>query len=316
MSGFSKDSAEVIEFMTLFARLKRWCDDAPQDLVALAGSDDSVQDICFRLFFAAHLLRMNERRSRVLFAAPVDPAFQSAWRDYEARYEAVMASASLPSILSEIGSTETSISSQADLNWAIADDEAEEQTSGIRLAFEHARYEVENSGSFLDPEFASKVEEGVAAWDRLTLDTGFDLRGVFRRRALIPFILVPRHVAAKHGSAEKFSLLRNLQQAQDAFVFGATYPSLALMRSIMESVLRNHYRVKGENLSDRIHNARDRLPPGAGEAALHRLRKLANAILHLDPESDAGLTNLDEVRLEKEIVSLLFVLRELIEGAG
>lgn len=315
MSGDSKDSIEVIEFMELFSRLKYWCDDTPQDVVALAKSDDSVQNLCLSLFFAAHRLRMNERSSRVLFAAPVDPTFQSTWRDYEARYEAAMASASLPSILIEVDSTETSTSSQADLNWEIADDEAEEQTSGVRLAFEHARYEVENSGSFLDPEFAREVEEGVAAWDRLTLDTGFNLRGVFRRRALIPFILVPRDISAKHGSAEKFSMLKSLQQAQDAFVFGATYAALALMRSIVEAVLRDHYRVDGENLSDRIHNARGRLPPGAGEAALHRLRKLANAILHLDPESDAGLTNLDEVRLEKEIVSLLFVLRELIEGA-
>ena len=48
--------------------------------------------------------------------------------------------------------------------------------------------------------------------------------------------------------------------------------------------------------------------------ALHRLRKLANAILHLDREKDEGLPSPDEVKLEKEIISLLFVLRALIEG--
>lgn len=87
------------------------------------------------------------------------------------------------------------------------------------------------------------------------------------------------------------------------------------MRSIMEAVLRDHYDAEGRNLCERIRNARDRLPPRANEANLHRLRKLANAILHLDREKDEGLANIDEVRLEKEILSLLFVLRALIEGA-
>ena len=110
-------------------------------------------------------------------------------------------------------------------------------------------------------------------------------------------------------------MLKNLQQAHDAFVYGATYAALALMRSIMEAVLRDHYRVEGKDLSERIRNARGRLPRGASEPALNRLRKLANAILHLDRDKDEGLPTMDEVRLEKEIVSLLFVLRALIEGA-
>ena len=70
-----------------------------------------------------------------------------------------------------------------------------------------------------------------------------------------------------------------------------------------------------KDLSERIRNARDRLPRGANEAALHRLRKLANAILHLDWQKDESLPTMDEAPLEKEIVSLLFVLRALIEGA-
>jgi hypothetical protein len=110
-------------------------------------------------------------------------------------------------------------------------------------------------------------------------------------------------------------MLKNLQQAHDAFVFGATYAALALMRSIMEAVLRDHYDAVGKDLSELIRSARSRLPRGANEAALHRLRKLANAVLHLDLEKDEGLPAMDDARLEKEIIWLLFVLRELIEGA-
>jgi hypothetical protein len=40
---------------------------------------------------AAERLHASEQRHRHLFAAPVDPKFLSAWRDFEARYEHVLA---------------------------------------------------------------------------------------------------------------------------------------------------------------------------------------------------------------------------------
>ena len=206
---------------------------------------------------------------------------------------------------------------QRDLQWNYADEDAEEQAKGIEEAIAFAQYNAEADYRWdaSQKEFIQQVEEGVAAWERLRNDTGFDLRDVFRRRALVPFVLVPRHVAAKYGNTKTFSMLTNLQQAHDAFVYGATYGALALMRSIMEATLRDQYEAIGMDLGQRIEHARKRLPREANAAALHRLRKLANAILHLDREKDQGLATVDEVKLEKEIVSLLFVLRALIEGA-
>lgn len=316
MSRGTKDSAEVVIFMTLFARLKLWSDDAPEELADLAATDTSVRDLCTELSFAGRFLKMNERRARELFAAPVDPTFLAAWRDYEERYETVVSVIWLSVLLPELGASERSKAPKADLQWDNADVEAGEQAGGIEEAIDFAQFNADDDLRWdaSQEDFIKRVQDGVAAWERLKQDTGFDLRGVFRRRALIPFVLVPRQVAAKHGSDETLSMLKNLQQAHDAFVYGATYAALALMRSIMEAVLRDHYRAEGKDLSERIRNARDRLPRGANEAALHRLRKLANAILHLDRQKDEGLPTMDEVRLEKEIVSLLFVLRALIEG--
>lgn len=314
MAG-GKDSAEVVEFMSLFARLKNWCDDASEELFDFAKSDSSVKDLCTQLADAAHVLQMNERRRRALFAAPVDPAFLTAWRDFEERYESVLSDIWLFNFLPEFLTGESNRTPKADWQWDIADSEAHEQAGGVEEAIDFAQFNADQEDRWVEqPDFIERVEDGIAAWDRLKRDTGFDLRGVFRRRALVPFVLVPRQVAAKHGSAETLSMLKNLQQAHDAFVYGANYAALALMRSIMEAVLRDHYHADGKDLSVRIRNARRRLPPGASEVALHRLRKLANAILHLDREKDEGLPRMDEVRLEKEIVSLLFVLRALIEG--
>ena len=156
----------------------------------------------------------------------------------------------------------------------------------------------------------------MAAWERLKREAEFDLRGVFRRRELVPFVLIPRPVVVKHGSTEALSMLKILQQAHDAFVFGAPFASLALMGSIVEALLRDHYGAEGKDLSERINHARKRLPSGANAAALDRLRRLANAILHLDIDKDEGLPKIKPIQLEKEMVSLLFVLRTLIEGAA
>lgn len=315
MSVSPKDSAEVMEFMTLFARLKQWCDDAPDELADFAKTDSSVRDLGISLSFSASFLKMNEKRHRALFAAPVDPAFLVAWRDYEARYEAVMADIWLAELMPELESGQPSLVPRADLQWENANDEAGTQASGIEEAIDFAQFNADQEDRWIDqPDFIEGIQEGIAAWERLSKDTGFDLQGVFRHRALVPFVLVPRQIAAKHGSAGSLSMLKNLQQAHDAFVFGATYAALALMRSIMEAVLRDYYRAEGKDLNERIQNARGRLPPGASEGALQRMRKQANAILHLDRGKDEGLANMDDVRLEKEIVSLLFVLRALIEG--
>jgi len=316
MSRPGKDSSEVVAFMALFARLKDWSDDDPKGLFDFAAGDESVRDLCVKLSLAAHLLKMNERRARALFAAPVDPAFLAAWRDYEGRYESIVSSIWASDFFSDFASVEPSRVPKVDFEWDNANAEAAEQAGVIEEAIDFAQENIDQEERWIDqPDFVERIQDGIGAWERLKQDTGFDLQGVFRRRALVPFVLVPRQIAAKHGSAETLSMLKNLQQAHDAFVFGATYAALALMRSIMEAVLRDHYRAEGNDLSERIRNARGRLPPGANEGALHRLRKLANAILHLDRAKDEGLPKMDEVRLEKEIVSLLFVLRALIEGA-
>jgi hypothetical protein len=124
MNKTGKDAPEVIEFMTLFSRLKLYSDDAPEGLADQAASDSSVRDLCTQLSLSAHFLKMNERRARVLFAAPVDPAFLAAWRDYEDRYEAIVSGIWLSDILPELASAEPSRVPRADLQWDNADDEA------------------------------------------------------------------------------------------------------------------------------------------------------------------------------------------------
>jgi hypothetical protein len=279
-----KDSAEVIKFLSLLARLKDCCDDDPEGLFDRAKEDEGLKGLCNQLSLTASFLRMNERRRRELFAAPVDPKFLTAYRDFEKRYEKRLAGIWLADILPGLDEIEREHTPEADLQWENADHEGSEQARAIEGAIEFT-YETTRADDYLDEDFRESIEDAMAAWQRLKDDAGFDLRGVFRRRELVPFVLVPRHVAAKHGSEQALSMLKNLQQAHDAFVLGAPLAALALMRSILEAVLRDHYGAKGKDLSERINHAIKRLPSGASVAALHRLRKRANAILHLNPHS-------------------------------
>lgn len=261
MSRGGKNSAEVVDFMTLFARLKLFCEDAPDELADQAATDSSVDDLCIQLGSAAGILKTYERRAPPLFAAPVDPAFLAAWRDYEERYESVVSHIWETDLRRELGWPETadepSQLPKVELQWDKANDAAASQAD-IEAAIECAQFFAkQDCYSF---EETQSIKAGVAAWDRLNQEIGFDLRGVLRRRALIPFVLVPRPVSDKHGSSETLSMLKNLQQAHDAFVYGAPYAALALMRSIMEAVLRDHYRAESKDVIDCIRNARARLP--------------------------------------------------------
>jgi hypothetical protein len=74
-----KDSAEVIRFLSLLARLKDCCDDDPKGLFDLVKADEGVKDICVQLSLTASSLQMNERSRRQLFATPVDPKFLDAY---------------------------------------------------------------------------------------------------------------------------------------------------------------------------------------------------------------------------------------------
>lgn len=145
--------------------------------------------------------------------------------------------------------------------------------------------------------------------------TNLDVKGVIRRKNLIPFTLIPRTVANKHSRTQKTFMLENLQQANDAFIFGSPNGAITLMRSVMEPVLKEHYCSEGRDLNELINNASQQLPADVNLLNLHQLRMLANKVLHLDSKSENQLTKHDERSMEIKIISLLFVLRNLIEGA-
>ena len=188
----NKDSAEVVKFMALLAQLKDWCDDDPECLPELAKEDEGVKNLCRQLSLTAYLLRMNERRRRELFAAPVDPKFLTAWRDFENCFTKPVGGIWLADLIPDVGNFERKPTSQAELNWGHADYDGAEQARAIEGAIEFSHEQATQDWRDFPENFLESIEDARAAWDRLKHDAGFELQGIFRRRELVPFVLIPR----------------------------------------------------------------------------------------------------------------------------
>jgi hypothetical protein len=316
-----KDHEEVVRFMSLFAKLRDMSDDDPAHVEELSRSDEGFRKLCVDLSYAAGVLSVAERSHRTLFAAPVDPKFVSAWRDYEQRFGAVLAGVFLEdlgldvrSLVDENPDPETVALDHADQDPEAvaldhAEDSARETATAIEAVIDFAELKISGDQPHLDGEFVEQIEFGLREWKRLQFALGFDVRQVLTRRDLVPFVLIPRHVATKYSSSQKLSLFEHLKQAHEAFVFGTPLAALALVRSVLELVLKNHYHSHGKDLKEHI-NSVTRLPAGVSFDDLHAIRRLANAVLHFEKEAPSLAGN-----LERQMVKHLNVLRRMIEGA-
>lgn len=309
------DSERVVRFMREFARLKEWTDDQPTRLEEFAAKDGSIGELASKLSLHAFLLKSAEMSGRQLFTKPVNPAFISAWRYYEARYSDAVKrvwAARFHSLLADRGLASGEQSPRVDSPWNDADEAAREASNAVEMALNFAEEQVSQEWRDFPEGFREDLLEGTEAWDELKRSAGFDLRGAVRRRALIPFILIPPHVSNPRGDSDL--LYQNLQQAHDAFIFGARNAALALLRSVVERVLVDHYGAKQQHLAPKITEVAHLLPADASEPALRRINARANAILHPDAK-DSDLPPRDQVQLEMEFVWMLLSVRALIEQA-
>jgi phosphate uptake regulator len=188
-------------------------------------------------------------------------------------------------------------------------EQAQEAAEAIDSVFLFVEQQIESEEVWIDEEDADELKRGISEWESVRRGAGLDLVGMMRRRSLAPFILVPRHVHRLHGDAEKLSLLTLLRQAQDAFVFGVPFAAIALMRSLLESMLRDHYKAAGVDLKEMINRVVN-LPRSVHRASLHKLRRLANSIMH----PNKALVEMP-AELERDVHEFLLMLRALIESA-
>lgn len=301
------NSQLVVDFLVDFSKLKRLIDDDVTVLVSEFKGSERLRRQVKAVNEAAFLLRSAEKGTiepgagpQDMFSRPTDPKFIKAWRDYELRFARTISELSSyfrqdpvdrpAPPLTQTQSWEQIRSEADELLDEFSDEISDQDTKAVEVF-----------GHYVD--FEKRI--------------GFDVRGAYRRYLLIPFILVPRHVSSHYGENDRLSLFENLRQAHTAFIFGAPFAAIVLMRSVMEATLRNHYRIGEGDLSARI-NALREVPEGLSKSHLHELRLLANAIVHL--EENDGLHVMirdlsDAQAIEPLVVRALNALRLLLESA-
>jgi len=307
---FEKDHGDSVKFLGLFQRLREVIDDDPSGLEALAADDEPLKKLCLDVGNAALPISLAESGQRELFTGPVDPIFIREWRVYEERYAATIGQILLADLIGmDLNRLDPVTGSELERRRKFAADSAREEACAIEEIFAIAG---DAAPYWSDQDVADSFERGTEEWSKLVSQVGFDLEGTFRRRKLIPFVLIPRHVSDYYGGGESLSLLTHLRQAHEAFVYGVPFAALALMRSILELVLKMHYQATGKDLTELIDSAKS-IPQTVSKAKLHRLRMLANDILHVNRQSIRLPSSQEE--LEREVLSFLLLLRTLIEGA-
>src|SRR5690242_16323745 len=92
-------SPEVSRFMAAYQKLRSIVGENANCVVDLAEGDAGVADLCNNLDSAAIPFRHCHLSREPLFAAPVDPKFIAAWRDYEQKWQNPVGQAALICIL-------------------------------------------------------------------------------------------------------------------------------------------------------------------------------------------------------------------------
>jgi hypothetical protein len=337
--GNQKDDPRVIEFMRLFHELKDWTGDSAH-LRLRAPNETSLKRLCHDISFAAISLELKERGRRELFIERANSRFIEAWRTYQDNWDATVSDIVWDDLGIAVGDfAESDARDEFTRRWELADEEAQEVAKGFDMAMDRATESVE-FGEFPE-DYVESIDDAVREFRRLPERIGFDVRGILRRRSLIPVVLIPKHVADRHGEKhgphpdKKTPLRSQLQQSQEAFIYGIPFAGISLMRALIELVLTYHYGFVDADVCDKL----NRLSASKERTQLHNLRMLANDVLHFgetQSRSEVGrqarlealvsygawlaepkksLPKKDVIQTERDFIFYLLALRTLIEKA-
>ena len=117
------------------------------------------------------------------------------------------------------------------------EDDAYEDLVGV-LQYARDRVESAKMGGVDDAYPVSFFRKGVGAWDFYRDTTGVDMEGIASPWKKVPNFFVPLHVIESYGHPECRSLIRLLNDAVGAYVFGAHTAAIAMCRAVCEDVLK------------------------------------------------------------------------------
>ena len=125
--------------------------------------------------------------------------------------------------------------------------------------------------------------KGLSVTSYLEKQMGFDFQGIFERWKKVPPFLVPLHVKTSTATPANGRLFDLLNDAIRAYVAGAPAAAMAICRSALEVVVKEHY-LKGN--SDQNWDLHEGINLAAAryefldKERMHKHRRRANEVLH------------------------------------
>jgi hypothetical protein len=312
----------VANFLEQYARLKNISEGNPENLYQLTKNNESLLRLCSSIYQIAVEIRKHEISHKEIFSSPTNPNFIKAWREWGYKFEKVVLELVFQDNRSEefIDISFGVLDQYGISRWDTANLSGWQMVLSLNEFFSLSVQSIDSPkhrGGSLPSDEHDKVEVTIAAfeaWNTLTESIGVNPHVNARRRLLMPFFLVPREVSNKISLSYKSNLLIILDDAQKAFIFGANNAAIALLRSVMEGILRDYYGAEGQRVDELIYSVSEKLPSNINAIKLNYLRKFANAILH---NADRGVdpwAGKSEKEIEEHIVSMFEMIRSLIEG--
>jgi hypothetical protein len=181
----SNDDPDVIMFMARFHALHDLIGDNVDSLYLCAGEEAPLKEACLLLFEAGALLSAKERGHPQLFEAPVNPAFVSAWREYQERFWWPLSRLSLMDVFDvDLGDQPTG-NDRFDQGWERANQGASDDDYAISEAIRFAEIGSDPANDDLYPkEYLEEIRGGISTWKYFHDHIGLNIKEVFRRRDL------------------------------------------------------------------------------------------------------------------------------------
>lgn len=313
-------SDDWARFVELFGRLRQAVADHPDRLPGLHKSDETVREIVSQIE-SLDAKFTNSTELKLVGSIPgVNPTFIRSWREYEEKYKHVVIDLFWNTFLGEEIDLGTRYEQRIENNSA---EYAKASLKNLEQCIDNID-EMSYQEDRFDEDYLDLLRDGVRTWK--IISANINIEGFLMRLDLVPKVLVPSAVSmSRPASRERGNvnfLYRNLEDAQMAFVCGIFAPSIVMVRSIVEDILRHNYPpFYGSDkveLAKMIKNAHG-LPPSVPVQALDQIRIVANYLIHpiIDNETERRLAESIVARgqsLEKFNLHALRLTRRLIEG--
>jgi len=304
---------ETADFCSSFQRLLDAINGDPDELVRRYHLEPNLQKIAEAVANAAWPFELNELTNPDRIAQPVDPKFPKLWDLYHKDFSQILGWIVLRLDGDSVQPLQPVSIRSISEKWDLADSFSKDTALCTFRVIHFAREKFEDDPALHDDaQIEMDFEEGLSFFEIVLPKIGFDSRVSFRRLRLLRIVNVP-HAVASVADGSVTSLLAYLRQAQKAFILGADFGALVLLRSVLEKVLIELYKQQDGDLEKKILRCDGLTVPQRHLFDL--IRKRANNLVHKGDFNQVRKLVSDEKRFEVWMVESFEALRSLIENA-